>query len=176
MKRIFFASKINIDQVAYYDVIHDFQDACYGKWVEYENLHITYKFVGDIDEKYIPIMKGLLIDELRSYDCDIDLKGIGFFPRLSNAKVLYINMLDHSKVLMGINKAIENKLHQIGIPKDNKSFRPHLTLCRIKSSNIPRINEIHKEYKEKHFQNINSIDVNIYESKLTKHGPIYSII
>mgnify|MGYP000988641801 CR=1 FL=1 len=176
MKRIFIGSKININNDIYDEIVRDFDGIVNGKWVEPYNLHITYKFIGDIEENLIPIIKGLLVEELKKYKVSLRLEGIGFFPRLSYAKILYIGLNEKNNLLLKYNKIIENKLSEIGIPRSNKKFQSHITLCRIKSFESTPLQEIADLYKDKHFQLIESLEINIFESKLTKSGPIYSIL
>lgn len=176
MKRIFIGSKINLNSDIYGEIRDNFSEVVQGNWVEYTNLHITYKFIGEIEDKYISIIKGLLLDELSTHSVKINMQGVGFFPRASYPKVLFIRLTDNSKKLNEFNQIIENKLFDIDIPKENKKFEPHLTLCRIKNYQSSGISELSQKYKNKLFQSIDTLSINVFESKLTRSGPIYSIL
>lgn len=176
MKRIFIGSKINIDSKKYEEIINDFNNVIFGKWVEQHNLHLTFKFIGDIEEKYIPIIKGLLIDELKEHNVSITLLGLGFFPRITNPKVLYLALKEKNNKIYHFQNIISSKLKEVGIIDDNKPFKSHITLCRIKNSENYLLQDIYDRYKEYFFQEIDKIEINIFESKLTKTGPIYTVL
>lgn len=176
MKRIFIGAKIGLKEEIYNSIKEDFASCIYGKWVEYHNLHVTEKFIGDVEDKYVPIIKGILIDDLRQYDVNMNIGGLGFFPQMVNAKVLMLKLKEENNILHAISNTINDKLFEMGIAKEEKKFKPHLTLCRIKSSNLSVMRSIAEKYKDKPLQFISSIRVEMFESKLTKSGPIYTVL
>lgn len=176
MKRIFIGAKIGLKEEIYNAIKEDFSSCIYGKWVEFHNLHVTVKFIGDTEEKYIPIMKGILIDDLKDYPVNMDITGIGFFPRMVNARVLMLKLREENNLLHTISSTINDKLFEVGIAKEEQKFKPHLTLCRIKSSNLSEMREVAEKYQGSIMQNVSSIKVDMFESKLTKSGPIYTVL
>jgi len=126
-----------------------------GKWVEGWNLHLTHKFIGDDDpQKY---KKSLLIP-----DGKIKIKGLGTFGE----KVLFLKAEMDENVNELINKTFSLK--------NDKPFKPHVTLCRIKHIKDGKFfDEIKK------FENIElevPLEVYLYKSTLTKKGPVYEKI
>ncbi|MEO1927786.1 MAG: RNA 2',3'-cyclic phosphodiesterase [Nautiliaceae bacterium] len=126
-----------------------------GKWVEGWNLHLTHKFIGE--------------DEPRKYEVKLSfsqksfkINGIGMFGK----KILYLK----ADISDEINRRINEKFNL----KNDKPFKPHITLCRIKEI---KDNAFFKELKK--WDNISfevPLEVYLYKSTLTKKGPIYEKI
>ena len=150
--RLFIATPIKLP--VYGVIKNDLSKYIKGKWVEGWNLHLTHKFIGeDEPDKYKVKLK------IPIYNFKIN--GIGMFGN----RILYLKTdIDDS-----INKEINEKFNL----KNDKSFVPHITLCRIK--------ELKEGYKEalKKWENINfevPNEVYLYKSILTKKGPVYEKI
>jgi len=161
--RLFIASPVTLDD--YPAVKDDFAGIIEGKWVEEENLHLTWVFLGETTEKE----KEAVIDRLQSirpmHEPSV-IRGLGYFGRpphiffaKSEAKSLY-------------DKAGEFK--KAGF--DLYRFKPHITLCRIR-----RIHN-YRAYKEKLGNHRDRIlgtvnpGIALYQSRLTEKGPEYACI
>ncbi|WP_456479718.1 RNA 2',3'-cyclic phosphodiesterase [Nautilia sp.] len=126
-----------------------------GKWVEGWNLHLTHKFIGDDEpEKYKTKLK--VKNEM------LKVKGIGTF----GDKILYLK----ADVGDDINRQINEKF---GL-KNDKPFKPHITLCRIKNIKDEKFRDELKKYENIEFEI--PLEVYLYKSTLTKKGPVYEKI
>ena len=107
-----------------------------GKFVSAEKLHITALFLGNIE------MKPAILDFLKEFKFseEIRIKGLGAFPSIQNAKVIY------AKVYGNIKPEFD-KLNSFLKIKNENEFTPHVTICRAKKI-IERINENEFESKE----------------------------
>ncbi len=156
--RLFIASPIILDD--YSSIKEDFKDIIEGTWVEEENLHLTWIFLGDVkDEKPI-------IDKLKAIsplESKVSIKELGYFgrpPRVFFAKAEEKGLYD---------KAREFK--NAGF--DLYRFKPHITLCRIKAiHDYKAYKEKLKEYREKALGLILP-EISLYESTLTSKGAEY---
>ncbi|GAB6074796.1 RNA 2',3'-cyclic phosphodiesterase [Nautilia lithotrophica] len=126
-----------------------------GKWVEGWNLHLTHKFIGDDEpEKYKTKLK--VKNEM------LKVKGIGTFGN----KIIYLKV----DVSDDINRQINEKF---GL-KNDKPFKPHITLCRIKNIKDEKFWDELKKYENIEFEI--PLEVYLYKSTLTKKGPVYEKI
>ncbi len=102
------------------------------RWVGIENLHLTLKFLGAIEEnKIIPIM-GALKEALRSIPrFSIIGRGIGVFPDMRRARVLWVGL--EGETLGSLAMAVEMALEPIGFEREKRDFSPHLTIGRWRS-------------------------------------------
>ena len=151
--RLFIATPVTLP--IYGAIKKDLEKYIDGKWVEGWNLHLTHKFIGeDEPEKYqIP---------LEIPNEKIKINGIGMFGN----KILYLK----ADIGEEVNKEINEKFNLI----NDKPFKPHITLCRIKNIKDKKFfNELKK------WEDINievPFEVYLYKSTLTKKGPIYEKI
>jgi len=153
--RLFIATPVTIP--IYAAIKQDLGRYVDGKWVEGWNLHLTHKFIGeDEPEKYkIPI---------KIPDEKIKISGIGMFGN----KVLYFKA--DSENIESINSQVNNYFNL----KNDKPFKPHITLCRIKNIKDKKFFDELKKWENKPFKV--PFEVYLYKSTLTKKGPVYEKI
>ena len=153
------------------------------KSVERQNLHMTLKFLGDIQESEAPKIFSILKEEIneklfQNKNLQYQLKGAGQFKNFS---ILWIKLDGDIQFLQKIKDTVENLLYdRLKIPKDDRSeFKPHLTIGRLKSSNINYKNfnslkNVIKENKDFNFGIFNINQIKLKKSILTPKGPIYT--
>jgi 2'-5' RNA ligase len=110
-----------------------------GKWVEPENLHLTLRFAGDIDN----VQAAEFADRLAAISVDafeIRLAGLGTFggrePRSFWAGV------EASPELEALARANERAARLAGLPPEGRAFKPHVTLARLKYTEPDQIARI----------------------------------
>ncbi len=104
------------------------------KWVEFENLHITLKFLGEVDEKKLDEILPLLSTiSSRTISFNLCLENLGCFPNIRNPRVLWVGVSQGGDDLIKLATELENVLYKIGFKKEEKKFHPHLTIGRIKT-------------------------------------------
>ncbi len=177
-KRLFIGTFVNREnfEFLYPEIKTDFNKVLSGKWVELENLHYTYKFLGAVEESIIPDIKGVLTDYLRVFKSTLEFRGIGVFPNPSDAKVLWLGLYNPDRLVFDIAQAIDEKMSTIGFRPERRRFLPHVTLNRIKKSLSSGFVDILNDYKTLKADPMTQFSVNLIESQLTPKGPIYSIV
>ena len=177
-KRIFIGTYIDpsIFEFIYDDIKEDFKNASFGKWVEFENLHFTYKFLGDTSISLLKQIQDDLSEILVTYNKLIQIKGIGAFPDLRKPKVLVANIYSQNNILQDISSKIDKILLNHNIKPEDREFKPHLTLQRIKSTDRLNFKEVIAKYIDYDFGEMTSFSVKIIESVLTSKGPIYKTL
>lgn len=140
------------------------------KWVKFENLHITLKFLGEIDDGKKAEILHVMKEIVKKYEpFNTQLSGIGCFPNPTNPRVLWVGVRDGSEMLCDIAGEIEKDLAHLGF-KDEKRFHPHLTIGRIKK--FCKIDHILEKMLESEPFSINA--VTLFKSTLKPEGPIYT--
>ncbi|MCX6152643.1 MAG: RNA 2',3'-cyclic phosphodiesterase [Candidatus Kapabacteria bacterium] len=177
MKRLFIGSYISTAELvkAYPAIRADFDTVSSGKWVEQENLHFTWKFLGDVDIHSIHKIQCSLNQYLQYFNQELALGSLGAFSSLLRPNVLYVNLKFINDAHLQIYSKMDNILSGLGFQSDGRTFSPHLTLCRIKSSTAEIKNKI-LSYKESNFGKMSGFEINLIESQLTRNGPIYKLI
>src|SRR3990167_10081867 len=98
-------------------------------WVKPENIHLTIKFLGDIEADKIDSIAGLLKSAAaKNRSFDISVKGVGGFPTIDNPRVLWVGIEEGNVNLSALYNNIEDALSAIGFEKEERPFKPHLTL------------------------------------------------
>jgi 2'-5' RNA ligase len=144
-------------------------------WVEPENLHLTLKFLGEIDESRLPALTQALRDAAGPLQpFTISLEGVGAFPRPERPRVLWVGVKDGRGRLVELAEKIAAACALVLRPFDfaqdqhDRPFSPHLTIGRVRSGGalaaIP-------------FKTSEPIRVDrlvLFQSKLSPHGPTYT--
>jgi 2'-5' RNA ligase len=176
-KRLFIGSIIQSEGLlkAYPEIQDNFYHVLKGKWTEKENLHLNFKFLGVVDENKVPEIREALSEELKVHESPLKFHGIGAFPNLKDPRVLFMHIFSPDRAALKIAADIDKKLEEIGIEKEKRRFKPHLTLCRVKSI-LTGFSDVIFDYDKVNFDMVESFEVNLIESELTQKGPIYTIL
>lgn len=143
-----------------------------AKWVEKKNLHMTLKFLGDIDENKLKAMKKIL-SEIKFKKFNLHLEGYGIFPNEKIINVVWVG-LKPEKDIINLQKKIDENL--LDLFSQDQKFLSHITLGRVK---LVKNKDQFKEFlKEIRIENIKfSVeDFKLYKSELTKDGPKYHLL
>ncbi|OIP61120.1 MAG: 2'-5' RNA ligase [Nitrospirae bacterium CG2_30_41_42] len=147
------------------------------KWVIYENLHITFKFLGNTSEGLLPELRESLINIVLSYKpFYIKICNIGVFPNRRYPRVIWVGVED-SEILKKLKKDIEDSMVLLGYQKEDRGFNPHLTLGRVRSQKgvTNLINEL-DNFKDRDFGSINVESIKLMKSELKPKGAEYSCL
>lgn len=106
------------------------------RWTSVYNLHITTRFIGEWPESRIPELLDRLTPLGDRRPLSIDVSGIGWFPNPHSPRVLVVGVQD-TGALADLASATDAALEPLGITREAKPFRPHLTLARIKDPGAP---------------------------------------
>lgn len=133
------------------------------KWVAPQNIHITLKFLGSIDEELIgPIKEALSRKVARYAPFHIRIYDIGCFPDERRPRVVWVGVEDPGE-LQSLYKDIDAEMAGFGFPVETRPFSPHLTIGRVRSNK--RVTEMLRLFEE--FRSV-SFDVGIEGISLMK--------
>lgn len=107
-------------------------------WVKSTNIHLTLKFLGDVEESLIDsIGKKIQTAAEKSAPFSGEIAELGAFPNLRRARVLWAGVNGAEIELTDLVRNLENELKDIGFPKEKRKFNPHMTIGRVKSPLSP---------------------------------------
>ncbi|MFZ3383501.1 MAG: RNA 2',3'-cyclic phosphodiesterase [Candidatus Methanoperedens sp.] len=142
------------------------------KPVEPKQVHITLKFLGDINENDV----GSILSALSHVNCrqfEAKIKGVGVFPKPSYIKVVWLGAEGNFDVL---HDEVERVLSPFKFKKDHQ-FSPHATLARVRQlrdkSSFPGIL---KNLGHIDLGKMNVRSISLKKSTLTPVGPIYETL
>jgi RNA 2',3'-cyclic 3'-phosphodiesterase len=147
------------------------------KLVDLQNIHVTLKFLGDVEEKHLKAIKKSMIEIAKDVKpFTISLEGADVFPNKKYMKVLWIG-IKQATMLSTLAYGLNDSLSLLGFKKEKKSFMPHLTIARVKTSkNKQQLVDVVKKYDAELFgtQTIHSIVLK--KSVLRSTGPLYTTL
>ncbi|MGC8645743.1 MAG: RNA 2',3'-cyclic phosphodiesterase [Thermoplasmata archaeon] len=138
-----------------------------GKPVEGDNLHLTLKFLGEIEDSRVAEEK---LSEIRFHRFHLTLKGLGAFPDPNKARVLFVNAVpidDVSRLASQVDAGTK------WIALDHP-FHPHITILRMK--NQRDLSSFISRYSSVVFGEEEITSFKLYRSTLTPSGPVYTVI
>ncbi|KAA5544564.1 RNA 2',3'-cyclic phosphodiesterase [Roseiconus nitratireducens] len=101
------------------------------KWVPLDNLHLTLKFLGEVDNTEIPaVCKTVRKVTSTIPPFELSFAGAGGFPNLQRTRVLYAGVEDPSGNLVRLVEGLERQLAELGFKPEPRDYTPHLTLGR----------------------------------------------
>ncbi len=141
------------------------------RWVRPEGLHVTLKFLGHVPEGEIQGIKEVMERiSLGFPPFWVRIRGAGGFPSPQRARVLWIGVEDPDGRLKGVFKALERGLERLGFPREDRPFRPHLTLGRVKEG---RRFEFLKDYRDLEVGVLEVREMVLFKSELKPEGAEY---
>ena len=100
-----------------------------ARWVRPESLHITLKFVGEQTPERVQAITEHL-QRVESSAFEVRAGGYGFFPTAKAPRVFWIG-IHAGPQLAELAKSIDMDVAEVGIPREDRPYSPHLTLARV---------------------------------------------
>jgi RNA 2',3'-cyclic 3'-phosphodiesterase len=142
-------------------------------WVDPAGFHLTLKFLGEVESHFINSIRTLLTHISQQHNTfTLEFNKLGFFGSNQQPRVIWFDFLANSKLDL-LRRNIDSSLFAMGFDIENKEFRPHLTLARIK--NIKDVSEFTKiiQYPFRIEDTIEVKSFQLIESILKHDGPEY---
>lgn len=108
-------------------------------WVQPSSIHLTMKFLGDIDEHLIDPMCEAVGRAMTGHEAlQMPIERLGTFPRPQQPRVLWVGPSeqweqgDDAKRLAALHRAVEDCCQSLDVASEGRPLSPHLTVARIK--------------------------------------------
>ena len=151
------------------------------KWVDPEGVHLTIKFLGNIDAGEIPELSKVLREAVKgTVPFRLKLENAGAFPNIRAPRVVWVGVGGETEHLLTLHKKVEQALAPLGFAPENRAFSPHLTLGRVRegaqANELRRLGEgiAASKAEGESFFDVDSL--NLMRSQLTREGAIYSCL
>lgn len=144
--------------------------------VDASRLHITLRFLGDIEESAVALMADELQRRISSVSAfELQLIGIGAFPHSQRPSVVWAGCAP-SEPLEELARHVAEGATKLGYPPDRQPFRAHATVARIKQRPPAALSELLKQHAETPLGELRVREIKLYRSDLTPQGPQYSVL
>jgi 2'-5' RNA ligase len=144
-----------------------------ARWVALDQLHLTVRFIGEVDGPLFLDIKNTL-EEVSISPFDIQLKGVGHFPPRGAPRVIWVG-LEKNKPLQLLRKKIDGALRKAGVKSEKRKFSPHITIARLKNSPLQKVANFlsgNSLFSQESFQVKEFL---LYSSTLTPKGAIHKV-
>jgi 2'-5' RNA ligase len=148
------------------------------KWVRPEGIHVTLKFLGETNRETLEALSAVLRPLAAGFaPFEVKAQGLGCFPSLRNPRVVWVGLAEERGALSELQRGIETAAAGFGFPPEERPFKPHLTLGRVRSSKgkIPLIQVIERN-AGLGLGSFRSEQVILFRSDLRPGGAVYSKI
>jgi 2'-5' RNA ligase len=145
-----------------------------ARWVRIEGLHVTLKFIGEVPSEKVDAIKTALAALPLCDPIPLNFRGLGFFPNDRRPRVLWTG-IEAGTDLAALAAAVEAALDPLGIPHDERTFAPHLTLARFEAPRV--LNAMQEAVKKSSGIKFGSATVkefHLYQSVLKPGGAEYT--
>ena len=142
------------------------------RWARPEGVHLTLKFLGDVEEDRIPDMVSV-VQQITSQFRPLKLltAGVGGFPRLESARVLWLGVEGDLGRLGALQSQIAQQLEALGFERERRRFVAHVTLGRARRKPVRVPPEQANKWRPVNF----FIDrVSVMKSTLRPEGAVYT--
>lgn len=159
------------------DIAAQLQGLCCGvpgaRWVQPEQMHLTLRFIGEVDGGVFRDIKEGLAD-VKAPAFSLQVKGLGFFPPRKSPKVLWAGIAPVEQV-SGLRNRIETVLIGLGLGPEGRKYSPHITLARLHDPSLARLGRFLAGNGLFATEPFPVSEFHLYSSELTSKGAFHAI-
>lgn len=161
------------DRLAAADTAHAF------RMVSLEGLHITLKFIGEIEVSWLPNIKDRLSQVLEGRPpLELAVRGVGAFPKPERPRIIWAGIAGDTEPLAELRKDVDRKMKKYKIKTESYGHTPHITLARRINKRVPEGADVFvpllEELKAVELGGWTAGTVILYQSQLQPTGAIYT--
>ena len=152
------------------------------KWVRPENIHLSLKFLGEVEETRAPDLRTALQRAAGSgggpepRPLTLQITGFGVFPDYHRPQVLWVGVTPEPGLEL-LQHSVEQAFAPLGFPTEARAFRPHVTVARAARNAKPRdFAGLEELLADLDFdETVTVSDVDLMQSTLKPEGPVYQV-
>ena len=144
-------------------------------WAKPETMHLTFKFLGEVDLIDIPALCAAVTNAVANLPpFEIELRGAGAFPTAHRPRTIWLGVGRGEAELVELHDAIDRALSGLGYRSEQRRFRPHLTVGRVRGGrDLDRLGQRITENAD-YVGGVSSVDeVVVFSSELEPDGPLH---
>ncbi|HEX9592764.1 MAG TPA: RNA 2',3'-cyclic phosphodiesterase [bacterium] len=143
-----------------------------ARWVEGEQLHLTLRFIGEVDGGVLREIRASL-ETVHGRPFSLALQGVGHFPPRGQPRVVWVGV-EKSAPLTQLHGRVESALAAVGVAREGRKFSPHITLARLNGTPGSRVGRYLEEFGLFRTDPFAVEELTLYSSTLTRHGAVHT--
>jgi RNA 2',3'-cyclic 3'-phosphodiesterase len=145
-------------------------------WVRPEGVHLTLKFLGDVEEGQVARLGDALAEGLKGETSFIlQAKGVGTFPTPKAPRVVWLGVEGEVARLTSLADKVEEICANLEFPKESRPFKAHLTLGRVRSPRgRSQLVKMLENFKDADLGEFKADAVSVMKSELKRTGAVYT--
>ena len=145
-------------------------------WVRPGGIHLTLKFLGNVAAEVIERIKPVLAETAsRAKPFRLQAAGCGAFPTIKAPRVIWVGLRGESEPLIRLQKEIETAMVPFGFEPENRPFRPHLTIGRVRGrQRLQALQQILLARQDFTAEPFDVDELVLYKSELRPDGALYT--
>jgi 2'-5' RNA ligase len=154
------------------------QSAADVKWVAPENLHLTVKFLGDVNaDDVAAVCEAVERSVAEVSPFELDFGGAGAFPNLRRPQTIWLGVREGNERMANLADRVERALKRFGFRRETRQFRSHLTLGRMRRDGGGpggrELAELLAQFADYEAGRMPVEEIVVFSSQLERTGPIY---
>jgi len=148
------------------------------KWVRPQNIHLTLKFLGEVDDHFLPDICAAVSEAAQTFaPFDFEVGNCGCFGSAGSARVLWVGIAGGNENLAALAQAVDDNLGVLDFPPERRKFSAHLTLARIRNVKIGRaVRAVVDDLAPFSLGSQNVTELTVFQSELSRSGPTYTAL
>ena len=157
----------------------EFEGASGLTFTDPSQVHVTLRFLGDVDEDELPEVTRAVAEAVAAADVEpftATFGGLGVFPSLDYISVVWLGVTDGGEQMTRLFQRIESRVVDLGFEPERHAFTPHVTLARMKHAGGKEHVQETVETLDPEVGSMPVEEVRLTESQLGREGPVYATV
>jgi len=142
------------------------------RFVPAPQLHLTLAFMAAVDRPHVPAIEACIGAQFDVRPFRVRFAGLGVLPPRGRPRVLYMTCAEGADEVMALQRVVADRLEQVGVRRERRPFRPHLTIARWREGGVT----------DRRLVSSHGVDamaeqrvtaVTLYDSRLSRTGAVH---
>lgn len=145
-------------------------------WTQSQGQHLTLKFFGNVSGEDVKRIGSAVDNRMRMHrPLNLSIGELGVFPNPHRPRVLWCSVAGDTERLSALQKQLDGDFADLDFPAEDRPFRAHLTICRIKDPrDVSGIDNALTKYRAFAAGEFSGKELVLFQSKLSPRGAVYT--
>lgn len=145
------------------------------RFVNADSLHLTLKFLGDVDDREVMKVCSAAADAVESVaPFRLTSKSLGGFPSIERARTIWLGVKEGADELANLHSLLDDKMATLGFPREPRRYAPHITIGRTKTRPTDQMQATMKQFRDFAAGETLVKQVVVFSSFIDRGAPTYN--